>query len=110
MGRATFESIGRPLPGRDTVVLTRDPTWTAPGVSVAPDLATALAGLTGEVVVAGGAQVYAAALPLAHAQVISEVHLAPEGDTFYPAFDRDAWRETGRVAGPDFDVVTWERR
>jgi dihydrofolate reductase len=109
MGRATFESIGRPLPGRRTVVLTRDPGWHAEGVTTAPDLEGALAGLAGEVFVAGGAQVYAAALPLADAQVISEVHRSPEGDTFYPAFDRSAWRETARVPGPDFDVVTWER-
>lgn len=109
MGRATYESIGRPLPGRATVVLTRDPSWSAEGVTTAPDLESALEGLTGEVFVAGGAQVYAAAMPLADAQVISEVHLAPAGDTFYPAFDRAEWRETSRVPGDDFDVVTWER-
>lgn len=109
MGRATYESIGRPLPGRSTVVLTRDPSWSAEGVTTAPDLGSALERLTGDVFVAGGAQVYAAALPLADAQVISEVHLAPAGDTFYPAFDRAEWRETSRVPGDDFDVVTWER-
>jgi dihydrofolate reductase len=109
MGRATYESIGRPLPGRSTVVLTRDPAWRAEGVTTAPDLASAVDGLAGEVYVAGGAQVYAAALPLADAQVISEVHLAPEGDTVYPAFDRAEWREVDRVPGADFDVVTWER-
>lgn len=109
MGRATYESIGRPLPGRSTVVVTRDPAWSAEGVTTAPDLASALEGLTGDVFVAGGAQVYAAALPLADAQVISEVHLAPAGDTFYPSFDRAEWRETSRTPGDDFDVVTWER-
>lgn len=109
MGRATYESIGRPLPGRTTVVLTRDPSWSAEGVTTAPDLAAALADLDGEVYVAGGAQVYAAALPLADAQVISEVHLSPAGDTHYPSFDRSEWREASRVPGDDFDVVTWER-
>ncbi len=109
MGRATYASIGRPLPGRRTVVLTRDPGWCAEGVTVAADLATALAGATGDVYVAGGAQVYAAALPLADVQVISEVHLSPDGDTFYPDFDRSEWRETARVPGDEFDVVTWER-
>lgn len=109
MGRATYESIGRPLPGRTTVVLTRDPSWSAEGVTTAPDLAAALADLDGEVYVAGGAQVYAAALPLADAQVISEVHLSPVGDTHYPSFDRSEWREVSRVPGDDFDVVTWER-
>lgn len=110
MGRATYESIGRPLPGRRTVVLTRDPGWHADGVTVARDLATALTDLTGEVYVAGGAQVYAAALPFADAQVLSEVHLSPEGDTFYPELDLAVWQEVDRVRGEEFDVVTWERR
>ena len=66
MGRATYDSIGRPLPGRTTVVLTRDPTWSADGVLVAASLDEALAlaaDLPGEVMVAGGATIYAAALP-----------------------------------------------
>ncbi len=59
--------------------------------------------------VAGGARVYAAALPYADAQVLSEVHLSPPGDTRYPDFDRADWQEVSRVPGDDFDVVTWER-
>ena len=62
MGRTTYESIGRPLPGRTTIVLTRDPSWTADGVLVARSLTDALAQaalLPGDVIVAGGAQVYA---------------------------------------------------
>jgi dihydrofolate reductase len=113
MGRATYDSIGRPLPGRTTIVLTRDPSWSAEGVTVAASLEEALAvaaDLPGDVFVAGGAQVYAAALPLADAQVLSEVHLSPEGDTFYPDVDLEAWQEVDRVRGEEFDVVTWERR
>lgn len=117
MGRATYESIGRPLPGRTTIVLTRDSAWPAPdGVLVAGDLDAALrlaAGLDGELYVVGGAGVYAAALDRADAQVLSEVRLTPEGDTRYPEFDRSAWVETRREPYPDatvpFDVVWLER-
>ena len=112
MGRTTYESIGRPLPGRTTIVLTRDPGWHAEGVLVAHDLEGALRmaeDLPGDVMVAGGAQVYAAALPLADEQVLTEVHLSPEGDVRYPGFDRDEWVETGREAGEAYDRV-WLRR
>jgi len=113
MGRATYDSIGRPLPGRKTIVLTRDPAWSADGVLVADSLPAALAlarDLPGDVYVAGGAQVYAAALPLADEQVVTEVHAEPEGDTFYPAVDRSAWREATREPHEGFDVVRWVRR
>ena len=99
MGRATYESIGRPLPGRTTIVLTRDTGWTADGVLVARDLDEALeraAQVSAEVFVAGGAAVYAEALGRADAQVLTEVHLEPDGDTRYPAFDRSQWREVRR--------------
>ncbi|MBC9733469.1 dihydrofolate reductase [Nocardioides marmotae] len=113
MGRTTYESIGRPLPGRTTVVLTRDPVWRAEGVFVAHDLDEALAladGLAGDVMVAGGAQVYAAALPVADEQVLSEVHLEPAGDVHYPRFDREAWVEASREPAEGYDVVRWVRR
>ena len=112
MGRATYESIGRPLPGRTTIVLTRAPGWSSEGVFVSPSLEHALGradALQGDVYVAGGAAVYAAALPIADEQVISEVGLAPEGDTFYPDFDRSDWVETSRESFDGFDVVRWER-
>jgi dihydrofolate reductase len=107
MGRSTYESIGRPLPGRTTVVLTRDPDWSAEGVLVADSLDRALARaaeIDEEIFVAGGAQVYAAALDRAHAQVLTEVHLSPPGDTFYPAFDRDDWTETRREQHLDGEI------
>jgi dihydrofolate reductase len=112
MGRTTYESIGRPLPGRTTIVLTRDPAWSAAGVQVAGSLDEALAlaaGLDGDVMVVGGAQVYAAALPVADAQVISRVHLEPEGDVRYPAFDAGEWRETRRESRDGYDRVWLER-
>jgi len=113
MGRTTYESIGRPLPGRATIVLTRDRAWRADGVLVAHDIDDALAraeGLTGDVMVAGGAQVYASAMPYADEQVITEVHLDPEGDVLYPGFDRSEWTETRREPGDVYDRVWWQRR
>jgi dihydrofolate reductase len=113
MGRATYDSIGRPLPGRTTIVLTRDPSWSADGVLVAHDLAEALEladGLPGDVIVAGGAQVYAAALPLADEQVLSEVDLEPEGDVLYPSYDPTEWDETRREHHQGFDRVFRTRR
>lgn len=116
MGRATYESIGRPLPGRTTIVLTRDPDWSADGVLVAADLDTALKlaeKIDDEVFVVGGASVYAEALERADAQVLTEVHLAPEGDTRYPEFDPAQWVETQREsylnAEVPFEFVWWER-
>lgn len=113
MGRTTYESIGRPLPGRSTVVLTRDPGWSAAGVHVAHDVETALAladTLPGEVMVAGGAVVYAALLPHADLQVVTEVHLEPPGDVTYPPVDPAVWHETSREPGTAYDVVRLERR
>ena len=108
MGRTTYESIGRPLPGRTTVVLTRDPSWSADGVLVAHDLDEALAvaaPLPGDVMVVGGAQVYAAALPVATEQVISEVPLSPEGDVLYPAYDASEWLEATREVFEGYERV-----
>jgi dihydrofolate reductase len=108
MGRTTYDSIGRPLPGRTTIVLTRDAAWSADGVLVAHSIEDALAqaaALPGDVVVAGGAEVYAAALPFATEQIVSEVALEPDGDVFYPAYDPDEWRETSRETGEGYERV-----
>jgi dihydrofolate reductase len=112
MGRTTYDSIGRPLPGRSTIVLTRDPAWHADGVVVAHDVDAALAvadGLPGDVMVAGGAEVYAATLDHADEQVLTEVHLEPDGDVHYPSFDRTVWVETRREAREGYDRVWWSR-
>jgi dihydrofolate reductase len=110
MGRATYDSIGRPLPGRTTIVLTRDPGWRAEGVLTAASLADALALAEGDVFVAGGAAVYEAALPLADEQLISEVDLEPAGDTFYPAYDPAEWPVASRDHHDGFDVVRRVRK
>lgn len=113
MGRATFESIGRALPGRLNVVLTRQPGWSADGVLVARDLdeALTLAGRVHDtVMVIGGAEVYAQAMDRADEQVLTEVHRAVEGDAVYPPFDRESWVETSREPQDGFDIVRWERR
>ena len=108
MGRTTYDSIGRPLPGRTTIVLTRDPSWSAEGVLVAHSLEDALtqaATLPGDVMVVGGGQVYAAALPLATEQVISEVPLSPEGDVLYPPYDASDWLEASREVFEGYERV-----
>lgn len=112
LGRSTYDSIGRPLPGRSTVVLTRDRGWAADGVHVAHDVEEALAlaaTLPGEIRVAGGAQVYAALLPHADEQLVSEVPLEPEGDVRYPPIDRSAWREASREPREGYELVRWLR-
>ena len=115
LGRTTHEGIGRPLPDRTTVVLTGNPDWSAEGVLVARtfDDAMALADerdLPGDVMVGGGAGVYAAALPYADEQVLSEVPLSPEGDTHYPDFDRTEWTEASRDERDGFTIVRLLRR
>lgn len=115
MGRVTHEAIGRPLPGRRTIVLTRDRDWQEDGVTVAATLEEAYA-LVGdaEVFVAGGAQVYAAALPSATHQILTEVDIDVPGDAHYPEFDPEEWREVRRISRPDLDPplewVWWERQ
>ncbi|WP_428031245.1 dihydrofolate reductase [Ancylobacter sp.] len=105
MGRRTFESIGKPLPGRTSLVITRDTGFRPPeGVLVVSSLGAALergaqeAEKLGvdEMAVIGGAQIYAQAFPHAARLRLTEVHGQPEGDVFFPAFDRAAWREVGR--------------
>lgn len=123
MGRKTYVSIGKPLPRRTNIVVTRDPSWTAEGVTTAHDIATALAlGYedairTGsdEVMVIGGSEIYAQALPKAQRIYLTEVHRDYEGDAKF-ALDLSGWEETRRaphppetVGGPAFSFVTLER-
>lgn len=125
MGRKTYQSIGKPLPGRRTIVVSRD--WQAPdpGVVVAPTPEAALAAAdriagemgAGAIMVVGGGEIYAATIGRADRLEITEVELAPDGDAHFPPIDRKNWRETGRethAAGPDDDAafafVTFERK
>ncbi len=101
MGRKTFQSIGRPLDGRDNIVVTRDPNFAADGVTVFNDLdealllARALARTNGsdEVMVIGGADIFAVALPQAQRVYWTEVKGEPEGDVVFPALDPADWRQ-----------------
>jgi dihydrofolate reductase len=111
MGRKTFDSIGRALPGRRTIVVTRQPDWHHPDVETAHSLADALAlaGPTDEVFVVGGGQLYAEAMPFAQRMILSEVPDSPEGDTFFPEWVAQDWREVGRAHHEGFDIATYER-
>ncbi len=112
MGRRTYDSIGRPLPGRRTVVVTRDRAWSPEEVHVASDIDGALgvaADLGPEVFVVGGAQVYAQTLGRADRLVVTHVHQSPPGDTYLPQVDWSQWRETERAAHDGFDIVTYVR-
>lgn len=115
MGRATFESIGRPLPGRTTIVLTRQRDWMAEGVEVAASLEAALARaaeLDDEVFLVGGGQAYAEALQrgLVDFMALTRVRQSPDGDTYFPRIDWEQWAEVGRVPHAGFDIVMYQRR
>ncbi|MDB5777336.1 MAG: diacylglycerol kinase [Herbaspirillum sp.] len=117
MGRKTFDSIGRPLPNRRNIVVTRNPRWTHAGVESAASL-TAAAALAGdaEAFIIGGAQIYAEALPLADRLIVTEIAGNFDCDAFFPALDLQCWRQVARephrsAAGDlDYAFVTYERR
>jgi dihydrofolate reductase len=110
MGRKTYDAIGRALPGRRTVVITRQQDWHAPGVEVAHSLAEALslAGPT-EVFIIGGSEVYRQAMPFADQMMLTEIEQSPDGDAFFPSFEPDQWHEAAREAHDGFSFVTYER-
>jgi dihydrofolate reductase len=119
MGRKTFESIGRPLPGREIIVVTRDPGWTQEGARIAPGLdeALALAGDAPEVMIGGGGEIYRLAWARADRLYLTRVDVAPDADVLFPAVDAAQWRERRREAGvrgandeADFVYVEYERR
>jgi dihydrofolate reductase len=124
LGRKTFASIGKPLSGRTTIVISRDKNFVAPGIVVAPNLEAALATARGDalrrgadaIIVAGGADIYGQALPLATRLVITEVRKGVDGDARFPAIDSSRWRESARTEhnpGPQdeaaFAFVTYQR-
>jgi dihydrofolate reductase len=125
MGRKTFASIGRPLPGRTNIVVTRDANFRARGVAVtnsftgarAVALGDALRRRATDIAVIGGAEIYQQWMDMADRLEITEVHARPEGDTYFAAIDAATWEEVARVrnpAGPDdsadFSYVTYRRR
>jgi dihydrofolate reductase len=119
MGRRTWESLPvrfRPLPGRRNVVVTRNPAFDAPGAERVQSLDEALQHLADapRIFVIGGAQLYAAALPLAQRLMLTEVDADLDGDTFFPPWDRVPFAEVSRQsertdAGTPFHFVTYER-
>jgi dihydrofolate reductase len=112
MGRRTFDSIGQVLPGRRSIVVTRQRDWHHAGAETAHSLAEALAlaGPADEVFVCGGGEIYAEAMPWAHRLLITEVDQEPEGDVRFPEIDPAQWREVGREARPGFSWVDYQRR
>ena len=124
VGRKTYLSIGKPLTGRTTIVVSGDPTFAAPGIVVAPNLDAAFAAARGDarrrgtdaIVIAGGADIYAQALPQATHLAVTHVHKHVDGDVRFPAIDPKIWRETARdeheAAAEDdapFAFVSYER-
>ena len=111
MGRKTFESIGRPLPKRRNIVLTRDPSWSAAGVEVIhrPQDLEALPAIEGRVFIIGGSEIYAAFLPQTDDLLVSHVFAAHEGDTRFPEFERDFARCEILETHADFEVRRWSR-
>jgi dihydrofolate reductase len=125
MGRKTYDSLHiKPLPGRTNIVVTRDKSFTAPGVLVAPSLSAALEAARGDalrrgadIMVIGGANIYAQALPMADRLEITQIHMAPQGDSLFPPIDPALWGEAsreGHPAGSDddaaYDFVSYLKR
>lgn len=116
MGRKTWESVGRPLPGRPNLVVSRNSGYSAEGAQVFASLEAALAACkdTDQVCVIGGEALFRLALPLAHEVIATEVHAHIDGDTWFPALMPDQWREVERQPqapenGLSFDFVTYRR-
>ncbi|MEQ1662513.1 MAG: dihydrofolate reductase [Thiobacillus sp.] len=112
MGRKTFESLGRPLPGRTNIVITRNPDYAPDGCRVADSIpaAIALCQDADEVFFIGGAELYAQVIPLADRLYLTEVDIEAEGDAWFPDFDRSAFSEHSRVPhiGEKGDVLTFD--
>ena len=102
MGRKTYDSIGRALPGRQNLVVSRNPALTLPDATVCPDLPAALAAAQSDALyIIGGSELYHRAMPLADALLVTHVHTTiADADRFFPPIDPAAWRETAREEHP----------
>lgn len=117
MGRKTFDSIGRPLPSRRSIVVTRDPAWHKEGVLTAstPEQACALARQEQEAFIIGGAELFVQTVDLADRMIVTEIAAEFECDTFFPEVDPTSWQESGResfhsaASGLDFAIVLYDR-
>ena len=117
MGRKTFDSIGRPLPGRRNIVITRNPDWRHDGVETASSVEAAVALVAGrQAFIIGGADIYRQAMAVADELIVTEVKKTYNCDAFFPAIDGSQWRECAREehASPSADLqyafVTWRRQ
>lgn len=125
MGRKTFESIGKPLPGRSNIVITRNQEWQHPGVTVVHNLddafrkaeATAVIDGVDEVMIIGGDQIYQTSLDLADRIYLTQVHAEVEGDAWFAEVDWGQWNESARedfnAADPnpyDYSFIVYDRR
>ena len=119
MGRKTFDSIGRPLPGRTTVVVTRNRELKIEGCIMAHSLEDAIAACAGddEIFIVGGAEIYAQALPLTDTLYVTEIQQNVEGDAHFPSFDKSVWTEVAReplsqkIPQPlEYHLVTYQRK
>jgi dihydrofolate reductase len=124
MGRKTYVSIGKPLPRRTNIVVTRQPDFAAPGIVVASGIEQALSAARGDalrrgadaIAVIGGTEIFAQTMPMADRVIFTLVHANPPGDTYFPPVDPAVWRETERLPqpkGPDdeygFTIVNYQR-
>jgi dihydrofolate reductase len=124
MGRKTWLSIGKPLPGRTNIVVTRQTDFSAPGILAAPGIDQALATARGDalrrsadaIAVIGGTEIFAQTMPVADRIILTLVHAKPPGDTYFPPIDPAVWREAERLPqpkGPEdeygFTIVRYER-
>ena len=121
MGRKSLEALGKPLPNRTNIVITRNADFDVAGVTVVHTLDDAIAEAKAvnqdQIFVIGGAEIYAMALSVATTLYLTEIHKAYDGDAYFPAFDKDEWEEVSRVSHPaderhevGFDFVTYERK
>jgi dihydrofolate reductase len=119
MGRKTYDSIGKPLPGRDTVIVTRNADYAVPGCLAVNSLDAALTVSHGdaEVFFVGGAELYRQALSIAHRIYLTEIQRVFDGDAFFPEFDKSQWIETARdkhrTEGPngfEYHFVIYDRK
>ena len=117
MGRKTWESLGRPLPGRRNIVISRDANYPAQGAQCVTSLAQAIAAVQDleEAFVIGGAQIYQEALPFAQQVIATEVQESVEGDAFFAHLDKAQWIEASRKSHPTenglrFDIVHYQRK
>ncbi|WP_262696143.1 dihydrofolate reductase [Kordiimonas aquimaris] len=117
MGRKTFESIGRPLPGRQNIVLTRDPNWSAEGVTVINDVNDMTRSITvaDEVMIIGGEQIYDLTMNHVDRLYVTEVECDVDGDAYFPAIDNAVWQEASRERhaaderNPAYSFVVYKR-